>query len=253
MENHKYKESFENSLILKVFFFRLVTNLTAVFYTAFVQSNLESVKQLIYTLLVMKELSDIGVRFIYPAIKFFLQKKKYFFDVNRIMNKNLSKLEREEEEKKKKQEEIFSLNQEDVKDQLKEFTNKKATKSENFKSKTVIFEKFNNEEELEEKKRKSIAKSMRRLKIISCNTNNQEEININPDAIEMDSFLETKENLVFYYADVIYFLLIFLEYCKFYYCYFICKFDTPGTTYFCHYKHYQLKHWFNSRNTFLQT
>jgi hypothetical protein len=90
LENHKYEDSYENSMIAKVFTFRLVADLTAVVYTIISDPNPENLKALLYNLIVVKIVTGIGTKIILPYMKLNFIKKRYFNNV-REKSKNYEK------------------------------------------------------------------------------------------------------------------------------------------------------------------
>jgi len=85
-ENHKYQETYDNSLIVKVFAFRMVMNLTAVCITTFVEQNLDQVKLIIYNIIIIKGISDAVSRFFVPGAQYYYMKYKFYLNVKNFMN-----------------------------------------------------------------------------------------------------------------------------------------------------------------------
>ena len=77
-ENHKFEDEYDNTLIVKVFVFRLIADLTSVLYSAIVQKNISNLKVLIYTNLFVKYISEIGVKCVLPFVKTWFFTKLYF-------------------------------------------------------------------------------------------------------------------------------------------------------------------------------
>ena len=77
-ENHKFEDEYDNTLIVKVFVFRLIADLTSVLYSAIVQKDISNLKVLIYTNLLVKYLSEIGVKCLLPFVKTWFFTKLYF-------------------------------------------------------------------------------------------------------------------------------------------------------------------------------
>ena len=86
LENHKYDDTYEYSLILKLFSFRLVSELTGVFYLIFTRYNVEELKTLLYTLLSLKCFSPILYRYFYAYFTFKYYRTKYFSAVNKELD-----------------------------------------------------------------------------------------------------------------------------------------------------------------------
>ena len=84
-ENYKQKIVFENVLIIKIIAFRLVSDLTAVLYNAFVTKEIDRVKTLLYTNIFIKYLTEIGLKFFYPIGVYWIRRKYYF---NKISTSN---------------------------------------------------------------------------------------------------------------------------------------------------------------------
>ena len=84
-ENHKYQETYENSLIIKVFAFRMVTNLTAVCIVSFSDQNIEQVKSILYNIIVIKGISDGVSRFVVPGVKYYYLKYNFYLNMKNII------------------------------------------------------------------------------------------------------------------------------------------------------------------------
>ncbi len=214
IENHKYKDSHENSLIMKIFVFRMVTNLTAIILTVFVDQDIHKVKQLIYTLLVMKDVSDLGLRFIYPGVILFLKKRAYFFVVKRIQMDNYRQTKKEINRKKAEDEFRRKIQNEDEKLNINVYNivekkdKNKGVSVESFldeisnKGAETLCRKDVDPLNTNQSNEFSLTKYCRKMKVINCSLT-EEEHELNPDSIEINSFLNNKEDIVYYYADVI--------------------------------------------------
>jgi hypothetical protein len=85
-ENHKYEESYENSLIVKLFLFRLVSELTAIFYVIFNRNDVEQLKSLIYMLFFVKCVSPY-IRIIMSYLNFNRKFLLYFSNLTKLKSK----------------------------------------------------------------------------------------------------------------------------------------------------------------------
>ena len=209
MENHKYKEDHEKSLILKIFVFRMINNLTAIIFTAFVKQDIDEVKYLIYELLIVKDISDIGLRFVYPGLVFFLRKKRYFYVVRLIQSQKLREIMNKKNLNNKIYKNELDKNKLIIHDNLENRADSEIHKrNENFlndyndKKQTIPNEiTIHKGTIIEDVNKEDIQNSVRRLKFINC-SNTEEESEFNPDTIEINSFLDYREDLVYYYSDV---------------------------------------------------
>jgi len=86
LENHKYDFSYENSLIIKTFMFRLVSDLTAIIYTIFINKNFEDLKVLIYTMILIKMGMHLIVKYTLPFFIFKIKKWRYFNKIKVIVD-----------------------------------------------------------------------------------------------------------------------------------------------------------------------
>lgn len=86
LENHKYDFSFENSLIIKTFLFRLVSDLTAIIYTIFINKNFDDLKVLIYTMILVKMGTHLIFKYLVPFLVFKIKKRNYFSKIRNIIN-----------------------------------------------------------------------------------------------------------------------------------------------------------------------
>jgi len=192
----------------------MVTNLTAIILTVFVEQDIEKVKQLIYTLLVMKDVSDLGLRFIYPGVILFLKKRAYFFVVKRIQMDNYRQTKKEinrkkaEEELRRKiqnEEEKLNINMYNIvenKDKNKGPSVESLLDDISNKEADSLYRKDSDPLDTNHINEFSLTKYCRKLKVINCSLT-KEEHELNPDSIEINSFLNNKEDIVYYYADVI--------------------------------------------------
>ena len=90
LENHKYQNTFEKSIILKIFSFRLVSDLVAIFYSLFFQQNFENLKILLYSLILVKMGSHVIVKYFVPYATFKFKKFLYFNKIKKSL-KNAKK------------------------------------------------------------------------------------------------------------------------------------------------------------------
>ena len=78
LENRKQEDIYEMVMGFKVFIFRLISDFTAVIYSAIVTRDIYRLKTLLYTHICIKYVSEIGSRFFYPLIWNYFFKKIYF-------------------------------------------------------------------------------------------------------------------------------------------------------------------------------
>ena len=76
-ENHKTKESYEYSLIAKVYFFRVMNYLAATFYVL-IYYQIGDLKIFLYELIVLNQLSEVFFYFILPFLQNSSKINEYF-------------------------------------------------------------------------------------------------------------------------------------------------------------------------------
>ena len=83
LENRKQEDIYELIMSIKVFAFRLISDFTAVIYSAIVTRDIFRLKTLLYTHILIKYLSEIGLRFFYTIILNHFFKRIYFKKVHK--------------------------------------------------------------------------------------------------------------------------------------------------------------------------
>ena len=68
LENRKQEDIYELIMSLKIFIFRLISDFTAVIYSAIVTRDIFRLKTLLYTDIFIKYLLEIGIRYFYPIL-----------------------------------------------------------------------------------------------------------------------------------------------------------------------------------------
>ena len=223
LENRKQEDIYEMVMGAKVFVFRLISDFTAVIYSAIVTRDIYRLKTLLYTHICIKYLSEIGSRFLYPLLWNHFFKKIYFkkvlaktklypikFDEIKYETKdNILKEEvkiNNEKEIKNDQDvlKINNINNQEIK-QRNTDRSEKTLKSEEIPINTDI---ENNEKPLT-----TIADILKthelynRVSIISDNNINRKEnkknFGINPDFIEVQNIFKSKAAIYYDYADVL--------------------------------------------------
>ena len=136
-ENHKYEETYEYSIIMKLFSFRIVSELTAVVFVVFSTRDVEELKALLYMLLVVKCATPIALRFILPLIQYKGKEKLYFNNVKNIINnqrieKNVKNIKKERfEQENKNLIKTGSINQLDVEQEKESILDSNNTNDKN--------------------------------------------------------------------------------------------------------------------------
>ena len=82
LENRKQEDIYEIVMGVKVFIFRLISDFTAVIYSAIVTRDIYRLKTMLYTHILIKYVSEIGSKFLYPLVWNYFFKKIYFKKVN---------------------------------------------------------------------------------------------------------------------------------------------------------------------------
>lgn len=88
MENHKYEQHYETSMISKNVLFKLINSYIAVFYTAYFKSDFtyEELFYLLLPVLVIKQISYFVVALIFPQVVYKYNEDKYFMKVKKRSN-----------------------------------------------------------------------------------------------------------------------------------------------------------------------
>ena len=219
LENRKQEDIYEMVMGVKVFIFRLISDFTAVIYSAIVTRDIYRLKTLLYTHICIKYLSEIGSKFFYPYFWIYFSKKYYF---KKVMSK--TKLYPIKNEEKKYDEKIY--NEEDIseKEDKNDYNTKFNKKKERNKNKDVLkLNSFNpilitdrtekylksEENQIPEKPLKTISEILKnhelynRISIISNNLKESKRFDINPDFIEIQKILFNKSPIYYDYADVL--------------------------------------------------
>ena len=228
LENRKQEDIYEMVMGVKVFIFRLISDFTAVIYSAMVTRDIYRLKTLLYTHIVIKYLSEIGGRFVYPFLWHYFLKKYYFKKVDSKaklypIKKEDKKTNAKEEDKttftnklnnkekeKFKENDILKINKVNLTDNPEK--TEKALKTEenpeldieNTIYKDIKKDKENNKEPLRTlSKILSTHELYNRVSIISNNKGDSKIFDINPDFIELQKTLIDKSAIYYDYADVL--------------------------------------------------
>ena len=213
LENRKQEDVYELVMSIKIFIFRLISDFTAVIYSAIVTRDIFRLKTLLYTHIVIKYLSEIGLRFFYTVILNHFFKRIYF-----------NKVEKKTREypiyKKKFEDEIFKNNNQEIKNEIKDNINGNDLK---LKENNIITQRDYNRVKSEEivltnnKQPLTTLKEIinpnekyKRVSIISNMDNQTDEkntktsiFNINPDFIEIQKIFYSKSPTYYDYAEII--------------------------------------------------
>ena len=221
LENRKQEDIYEFVMSIKVFIFRLISDFTAVIYSAVVTRDIFRLKTLLYTHIFIKYLSEIGIRFLFPIIWDYFFKKLYF---NKVHNKtkdypiynnkmNINKDINIQDKKIGKDNINLNLNNEviiNTKNDLQLKDNILITQRDyNEINKDYILLNNNNPLTTLQEKIRSIEK-YKRVSIISTNDNKvnkdkfkSQKFNINPDFIEIQKNCFAKSPVYYDYADIL--------------------------------------------------
>ena len=184
LENIKYEDDFENTLILRVFLFRLIVDFISIFYNVFFTKNIYRLKVLLYTNILMRFIIEIIVRILYPIISNHLSRRIYFKKVSKKLKHHFMKKKSIDKEDK---------NSERIDLKSSENLNLKINKNENIENK-------------DDKNNEYIEEVYNRVSMITGNTLSYEKnidiSNIDPDFIEIQSSLKQKRNLLYDYEDI---------------------------------------------------
>ena len=230
LENRKQEDIYEIVMGVKVFIFRLISDFTAVIYSAIVTRDIYRLKTMLYTHILIKYVSEIGSKFLYPLVWNYFFKKIYFkkvnsktrlypikfdekkYDINNIDNNmneikiNDTKINNEKENNNKlKEPDALKINLNTINSQ----TSDRALKKEIITNES--------KKEIENKQLTTLSKLLsthelyNRVSIISNiiqkssnpNEKNKTKIfDINPDFIEIQKIFNNKAPIYYDYADV---------------------------------------------------
>ena len=232
LENRKQEDIYEMVMGFKVFIFRLISDFTAVIYSAIVTRDIFRLKTLLYTHIFIKYVTEIGSRFFYPLIWNYFFKKIYFKKVvsrtklypikniekkydnepninNNINNINISS----SKEAKINNNEIEINNDQDLLNiNIKNQPTISDRTERNFKSEdNQIQNQSGQEKEKNIERLKTISEILKthelynRISIISDKNKNptKKEFDINPDFIEIQKIFVSKSPIYYDYADVL--------------------------------------------------
>ena len=226
LENRKQEDIYEMVMGVKVFIFRLISDFTAVIYSAIVTRDIYRLKTLLYTHICIKYLSEIGGKFFYPFLWHYFIKKFYFKKVdsstrlypkkdlekyNEYNNKDISEKQKDEkttfntkfykEQELIKDHDILRINNRNQ--ILNTERTEKALKSEENPLRPNLYNKG------KEKTLTTLADIIsshelyNRISIISNNQKESKIFDINPDYIEIQKILLNKSPIYYDYADVL--------------------------------------------------
>ena len=212
LENRKQEDIHEMVMGVKVFIFRLISDFTAVIYSAIVTRDIFRLKTLLYTHIIIKYFSEIGTKFFYPFLWAYFSKKYYFKKVvsrtkpypKAIDSKKNDDQNFSQKEEQNTQEEKFNKENEN-------FKNQDLLKINNLEPgiNTERTEKSLKSEENQEKYLKTISQKItshdnyNRISIISNNIKSSKIFDVNPDFIEIQKILFDKSPIYYDYADVL--------------------------------------------------
>ena len=210
LENRKQEDIYEFIMSIKVFVFRLISDFTAVIYSAFVTRDIFRLKTLLYTHIFIKYLSEIGSKFFYLVILNYFFKKIYFKKVHKktkeySRNTNFEKINYNENNENRKNG-VLSVNINNLKLKDNEINTQRGYNQ--LKSEEII---------LSNKKPLTTLKDIitpiekyQRISIIAAHPNETEKkklksliFNINPDFIEIQKIFYPKSPVYYDYADIV--------------------------------------------------
>ena len=197
-ENHKFQDVYEKTLIVKIFSFRLIADLTSVLYSSLVQKNIQNLKVLLYTNLIIKYICEIGVRVCLPFVKQWFLQKQYF---KYVQSKTKEYKDKETPEQLKPVSTggpLIDNEQDKLKVDNNQNSNEIKYSNSKIEGKDIQIVTVQNAI--------SDNNMYRRVNCITgkpLTETNQSSFNFNPDFIEITNMLDTKTNLIYDYADII--------------------------------------------------
>lgn len=222
LENRKQEDIYELIMSLKIFIFRLISDFTAVIYSAIVTRDIVRLKTLLYTDIFIKYLSEIGIRYFYPILWNYFFKKIYFKRVNKktkqynmdnielgkVINPNMNYDIKADRSDDRNNHIIETMNGNELK--LKENQHEINTERDNKRIKSE-------NEYLSGKKNLPTLKEIitsnekyKRVSVISPYISNESEnksqpkiFNINPDFIEIQRIFNQKSPVYYDYANIL--------------------------------------------------
>ena len=228
LENRKQEDIYEMVMGVKVFIFRLISDFTAVIYSAIVTRDIYRLKTLLYTHIIIKYISEFGSRFFYPLFWNYFFKKIYFKKVVSKTKlypiKHEDKIEDNNTNIKNINDNINLPKENQVNDNDIEGNNNQNLLNINTKNQQSISDRTeryfksevhqiqNQSEPGKEikllKKNSEISKtyeSYNRISIISDSKKNYKKkvFDINPDFIEIQKIFISKSPIYYDYADVL--------------------------------------------------
>ena len=228
LENRKQEDIYEMVMGVKVFIFRLISDFTAVIYSAIVTRDIYRLKTLLYTHIIIKYISEFGSRFFYPLFWNYFFKKIYFKKVVSKTKlypiKHEDKIEDNNTNIKNINDNINLPKENQVNDNDIEGNNNQNLLNINTKNQQSISDRteryfksevhqIQNQSEPEKeikllKKNSEISKtyeSYNRISIISDSKKNYKKkvFDINPDFIEIQKIFISKSPIYYDYADVL--------------------------------------------------
>ena len=228
LENRKQEDIYEMVMGVKVFIFRLISDFTAVIYSAIVTRDIYRLKTLLYTHIIIKYISEFGSRFFYPFFWNYFFKKIYF---KKVVSKTKLYPIKHEEKKDDNKTNINNINnninspkENQVNNNVIDINNNQNILNINTKNQQSISDRteryfkseehqIQNKSEPEKdikllKKNSEILKtheSYNRISIISDSKKNYKKkvFDINPDFIEIQKIFISKSPIYYDYADVL--------------------------------------------------
>ena len=223
LENRKQEDIYEMVMGAKVFIFRLISDFTAVIYSAIVTRDIYRLKTLLYTHICIKYLSEIGSKFFYPLLWHYFIKKIYFKKVNtktklypkKDYDKNYE--DNDISEKQKEEKTAFDIKFKKEKELIKDpdilrINNRNILNTERTE-KALKSEENPLKSDLDNKPKEKLLRTIsdiisshelyNRVQIISNSQKESKIFDINPDFIEIQKILLNKSPIYYDYADVL--------------------------------------------------
>ena len=189
LENIKYEDVYETFMILKIFLFRLLSEFASVVYHIFATKDINRIKNLLYTTLIIKYLYEIIFRFIKPIISQWLSGRIYFQKVAKKTKEYNNNYNNKSNENEKGDKDLKNLSSNDN-NFNNDINNNINNDINNNKISKKNCEKYNRVSLITGKK------------IIENEFNPKKIFNVNSDFIEIQRMLKTKRELFYEYADI---------------------------------------------------
>ena len=226
LENRKQEDIYELIMSLKIFIFRLISDFTAVIYSAIVTRDIVRLKTLLYTDIFIKYLSEIGIRYFYPLFWNYFFKKIYFkrvhkktkqynmdnIELGKIINPYMNyeiKTDKNDDDINNHIIDTTNINELKLKENQQEISKKGENKRSRSENEYLSGKKYlPSLKEIitsnETYKRVSVISPCKTNENNGINNNPQQKVfNINPDFIEVQRIFNQKSPVYYDYANIL--------------------------------------------------